>query len=275
MITTKEVCWGAGAATALALALSLGTAVVTGGALGGAVVATLPIAAGSGVAVGAVAGGRRVVRSSRQFAARKGWVRLDQMISEEQAVANNASWMGAVGSSPMRPISDLRKTRFPRTQAQDVTTLNIRRLSQTEPQTLAKAASYIEQIEGPKSPRGGVLSLLSVSPLVELRDGLVDYYCAVEHWQMHEDQFSPTTLVSGRHIIEILSEHCRRMAADRALHRDQVASDTLQASLKARTLQLRQDVDEAEDENRRAFMGNMDDLAEHLEDCLPQIERVS
>jgi hypothetical protein len=91
----------------------------------------------------------------------------------------------------------------------------------------------------------------------------------VEAWLGYEAHFRAGQLVSGRHIIEILANHCSNMASDPCLQRDPAARDKLRASLAPRTSQLWSDVETAMASSEAAFVGNMDALADHLENACP------
>lgn len=277
-ITATEMTFGAAAATTVAVVVNTATAAATGASLlaaaAGGAMATLPFAAGAATTVGALIGGRAALRTGLKHLDRKGWTRHKDLIASQTAVVDSPTWLGAIDTRPLQPIALPKGILAARHHGRELDLAGDGEIRNGSPLPLAErrnelqqAAAYLEKGEGPESPRGSILRLMAVCPDDELHGKLRTFYHVVEAWLSYEPQFGASTLVSGRHIIEVISDQCRKMAEDPALHQSNTACSALSSALEPRLPQLWEDVEAIRSASKSNFIANMDALATHLENA--------
>ena len=137
---------------------------------------------------------------------------------------------------------------------------------------LLMAARDMDRSKEDRDIRSSFVRLQSYARHTELEAQLTLFLRAVTAWMMRKQHFDATTRAEGQHILSILSEHCDRMAEDRALLESDEACMTLATALKARTPQIQSAADTIILENQRRLMSNLGDLSDHLGDLQRRLE---
>jgi hypothetical protein len=131
-------------------------------------------------------------------------------------------------------------------------------------QALLMASKDLDRKSGERDLRSPLMRLQAYTRYGELNEELQVFIRTTTAWLERKHHFDQATRNEGMHILNVLSDHCERMADDQALLSSEDATSKLTASLKARRSQLQSSVDQVARENQARLTANLEVLSEQV-----------
>lgn len=140
----------------------------------------------------------------------------------------------------------------------------IARRDELRRQALLMVSRDLDRLGKERDLRSPFMRLQSCTWHAELEDELRHFLRTASAWLERRHHVDHSTRSEGMHVLNVLADHCARMANDQTLLKSDEACARLAASLRTRRPQLQSTVDALVRENRRRLLHNMDVLSDHL-----------